>query len=212
MPSKVLVGQKCSSEHIEFVDHDPECVSTETQVREEVEQTSTQGMEAPTKRQKKRDDERLDAAFQILTKVSASVTQKENNEIQIFGDLVVKKLNKYSLDLQTSVQQDIMNILLQADRTHANKISYISQNSTQYQSFISHTMHQPSHSANHDQVVQHLPTPSYSHSSNSVLMYDDVCTVCAIKVPRYGVEITHFIQMIRVPPHINMVMNEIRDK
>ncbi|KAF5303552.1 hypothetical protein FQR65_LT08153 [Abscondita terminalis] len=93
MPSKVCSSCGYSSEHIEF----------ETQVREEVEQTSTQGMAAPRKRQKKRDDERLDATFQILTKVSASVTQKENNELQVFGNLVAKKLNKYSLDLQTSV-------------------------------------------------------------------------------------------------------------
>jgi hypothetical protein len=68
------------------------------------------------------DEDKLDEAFKILTKASTASMQ-EPNECQIFGNLVAKKLQKYSAELQTTVQQDIMNILFKADRSHQNQHS-----------------------------------------------------------------------------------------
>lgn len=60
-------------------------------------------------------DEKLDAAFQILTKASKT-SHQDPNECEIFGNLVGKKLQKYSIKAQTAVQEAMMNILFAADR------------------------------------------------------------------------------------------------
>lgn len=79
----------------------------------------------PRKRQKKSEDsEKLDKAFKILSEASANASNpREQNECQIFGNLVAKKLAKYSSELQSTVQQDIMNVLFKADKIHLNQSS-----------------------------------------------------------------------------------------
>lgn len=69
----------------------------------------------PSTRKKRRADEKLDAAFEILTKASKAPLQNPN-ECQLFGNLVAKKLEKYNNVAQTAVQEAIMNILFAADR------------------------------------------------------------------------------------------------
>ncbi|CAG9771224.1 unnamed protein product [Ceutorhynchus assimilis] len=65
---------------------------------------------------KKRAVEKLDAAFEILTKASNKEPPQDPSECQIFGNLVAKKLSKYSNVAQTAVQEAIMNILFAADK------------------------------------------------------------------------------------------------
>lgn len=74
----------------------------------------------PRKRQKKSEDsEKLDKAFKILSEASANTCNpREQSDCQIFGNLVAKKLAKYSSELQSTIQQDIMNVLFKADRIH----------------------------------------------------------------------------------------------
>ncbi|KAF5280144.1 hypothetical protein FQR65_LT15060 [Abscondita terminalis] len=71
----------------------------------------------PDSRKRKRaPDEKLDAAFAILSRASAAQEQQAQNEFHIFGHLVGTKLQKYSHVAQTAVQQAIMNVLFDADR------------------------------------------------------------------------------------------------
>lgn len=59
-----------------------------------------------SKRQKKSEDsDKLDKAFEILSKASANVINPEGyNECQLFANLVTKKLAKYSSEFQTNTQ------------------------------------------------------------------------------------------------------------
>ncbi|CAG9761276.1 unnamed protein product [Ceutorhynchus assimilis] len=70
---------------------------------------------------KKRAVEKLDAAFEILTKASNKEPPQDPSECQIFGNLVAKKLSKYSNVAQTAVQEAIMNILFAADKGYYNQ-------------------------------------------------------------------------------------------
>lgn len=116
----------------------------------------------PAKRYKRgTDDAKLDKAFEILTKASA---QREEDESQAFGNLVARKIAKYSCELQSLVQQDIMNILFKADKTHVsgNSIPYLSHNSP-----ISNSWSRPSPSPS-SQFQASTPTSEFQNpSSNS---------------------------------------------
>lgn len=139
----------------------------------------------PAKCKRRADEARLDQAFKILKRASESA-QQEGNECEIFGNLVAKKLAKYSSDLQSVVQQDIMNILFQADRTHVsnNSIPYHSPHSYYTSNFIQNTigpqtlpqsplpspssqfLHPFSHQSPSSQFSQPSPLPSQSHNSS----------------------------------------------
>lgn len=64
------------------------------------------------KKRKKPEDTRLDKAFELLT---ASAANSVNDESQDFGNFVAKKLRKYSAKTQSSIQNAIMGIFLNAD-------------------------------------------------------------------------------------------------
>ncbi|CAH1224265.1 unnamed protein product [Diabrotica balteata] len=62
------------------------------------------------------DDEKLDAAFAVLTKVAKAQEDSDCSEYTIFGKLVASKLKKYSNATASIVQEKIMAVLFQADR------------------------------------------------------------------------------------------------
>lgn len=136
------------------------------------------------KRQKRNEDsEKFDKAFEILSQAStkASNTQ-EQNECHIFGNLVAKKLAKYSPELQSTVQQDIMNVLFKADRIHLKQSSTNFDHSQSYrtytlQSFFPNSMPQQSQPYEDSQVSNvsnftlqqsQLPSPAYTYASSSI--------------------------------------------
>ncbi|KAK9883702.1 hypothetical protein WA026_001889 [Henosepilachna vigintioctopunctata] len=136
------------------------------------------------KRQKRNEDsEKLDKAFKILSEAStkASNTQ-EQSECHIFGNLVAKKLAKYSSELQSTVEQQIMNVLFKADRIHLKQSSTNSDHSQSYctdnlQSFFQNSMPQQSQLYQDSQVSNvsnftlqqsQLPSPVYTYASSSI--------------------------------------------
>lgn len=70
-----------------------------------------------TKKRQKIQDERLDKAFELLQQSSS---KKEEDECQIFWNLVAKKLQRYSFEIRTTVQEEIMATLFRAARTLCN--------------------------------------------------------------------------------------------
>ena len=73
----------------------------------------------PRKSRKRMTDERLDKAFSMLqasASVSSSLSHNEESEHDIFGKLVAKKLQGYSPDVSSIVQEEVMKILFKADR------------------------------------------------------------------------------------------------
>lgn len=74
----------------------------------------------PNRKRKCTADKKLDEAFEILSQAAKT---KEATECQIFGNLVARKLQKYSNEAQTAVQEAIMSILFKADRGYYNEHS-----------------------------------------------------------------------------------------
>ncbi|XP_054010747.1 uncharacterized protein LOC128893649 [Hylaeus anthracinus] len=99
-------------EKIDILDND---TSTETQaISKDI--LSSQIQSSTKFNIKSKYDERLDEVFQILSKASrVAEAHHEEDENQVFGQLVAKKLQKYSPDVQTAIQREIMNILFRAD-------------------------------------------------------------------------------------------------
>lgn len=138
-----------------------------------------------TKRQKRvessvESDEKLDKAFNILSNAAASGNKgPEQNECQLFGNLVAKKIAKYSFELQSNVQQDIMNILFQADRVHLRQTSnsfgvrQSHNNNIQYQSY-----YYPSRN-----LVSSIPQQPYPYQDYSQLNNIGVNTVNLQQTP-----------------------------
>lgn len=78
----------------------------------------------PTPRNRKRSrvqDDRLEKAFSILEK---SAMPQEENECQIFGKLIAKKLQGYSSEIRSTVQEQIMKIIFDADRGNYARYQY----------------------------------------------------------------------------------------
>ncbi|KAK9696790.1 Alcohol dehydrogenase transcription factor Myb/SANT-like [Popillia japonica] len=76
----------------------------------------TNTAERNTRKKRHGTEERLEEAFQILKQASAKPNE-EPNEHDLFGKLVAKKMQRYALNTQCLVQEEIMSILFRADRT-----------------------------------------------------------------------------------------------
>ncbi|KAL1488148.1 hypothetical protein ABEB36_015106 [Hypothenemus hampei] len=132
----------------------------------------------PAKRQNiSEDSKKLDEAFQILTKASATASSsQEQNEFQIFGNLVAKKLAKYSPELQSTVQQDIMNVLFKGDRIHLNQNStnfrhFQSYHTDALQLYFTNSMPQNSQIQRYQESVESDSTPMQSQVSSPAYTY-----------------------------------------
>ncbi|KAF5307836.1 hypothetical protein FQR65_LT18324 [Abscondita terminalis] len=68
-------------------------------------------------------DEKLDKAFRILEASVSAPIQNEESEYQIFGRLVAKKLQGYTPDVRSIVQEELMKTLFKADRGFYNNLS-----------------------------------------------------------------------------------------
>lgn len=130
------------------------------------------------RRKKTEDCEKLDEAFKILSRAATNHSNEEHNECQIFGNLVAKKLTKYSSELQSTVQQDIINILFKADREHHNKPSSSSGPAQSYHSRTFHSccsnprttyteLYQGSQEVNYTPQQPPLPSPAYTYGDSS---------------------------------------------
>ena len=107
---------------------DPEVENSQEPSQGQIQKTPQ--LNPTRKRQKKvetsvKSDERLDKAFNILSNAASGNKVKEQNESQLFGNFVATKIAKYSFELQSSVEQDIMNILFKADRVHLKQTSFV---------------------------------------------------------------------------------------
>lgn len=116
----------------------------------------------PQKRKKKSVyDERLDEAYKVLQNAQKQ-TQVPQTESQIFGNLVASKLEKFTVETQICVQQDIMNILFKAERGYYNRPQ--SSFST-FQSIIP-AGHQASASQPHIQPEIPIQSPPVHNNNN----------------------------------------------
>lgn len=61
--------------------------------------------------------------MELLKYCPSGNKEPKQNVCQLFGNFVAKNIAKYSFELQSSLQQDIMNILFKADRVHLKQIS-----------------------------------------------------------------------------------------
>ncbi|CAH1960746.1 unnamed protein product [Acanthoscelides obtectus] len=143
---------------------------------------------------KSEDSDKLDRAFQILSKASANANNPEgHNECQIFGNLVAKKLAKYSPELQTNTQQAIMNILFKADSIH------IRQNSSNFQSppqrtdtihsFFSN--YQANQESCFNQEPSQLSSPTYSYGNSNPSTSSDNNTPLPPSLPHELLDMSH---------------------
>lgn len=152
----------------------------------------------PRKRQKRSEDsEKLDQAFKILSEASANANNlREGNECEIFGNLVAKKLAKYSSELQSNVQQEIMNVLFKADRIHLRKTSsnldYLQTYHTHnFQSDFTNSMpqhsqfehYQDSQTSNFTQQQSQLPSPASTYDSSSISIHSSRTTPVTTSLP-----------------------------
>ncbi|KAL1498374.1 hypothetical protein ABEB36_009182 [Hypothenemus hampei] len=114
------------------------------------------------KKQKIQDD-RLDKAFKILETSTAS--SKQEDECDVFGKLVTKKLQTYSPLVRSHVQEEIMSIIFRADRGTYN---FSSTSRPSFHNFSSENLYQqqPSFSANF-QGYHHLGSPYPSHAQST---------------------------------------------
>lgn len=150
------------------------------------------------KRQKKSEDsEKLDKAFKILSEASANANNlREENECQIFGNLVAKKLAKYSSELQSTVQHDIMNVLFKADRIYLSQTSinldYLQTYRTHnFQSDFTNSMpqhsqlehYQDSQRSNFTQQQSQLPSPASTYDSSSISIHSSHTTPVTSSLP-----------------------------
>lgn len=117
-----------------------------------------------TRKRKCSADKKLDEAFEIL---SNATKVKETNECQLFGQLVGRKLQKYSSESQIAVQEAIMSILFKADRGYYDRRS--AQDASRdfyYQSHSTAPSGLQQYSLSQHQIV-HNPVPQRSHSAQS---------------------------------------------
>jgi len=106
-------------------------------------------------------EERLQKAFSIL-EASAS-GKEEETEFQIFGNLISKKLEKYSPATRNAVQQGIMVIIFNADTGFYKKP--ISKYSTESSGHILHPYYPSQTQNNPAQQSKHLQAPFCSSSA-----------------------------------------------
>ncbi|XP_068083483.1 uncharacterized protein [Anabrus simplex] len=104
------------------------------------------------KRKRRVEDERLEKAFEILAE-SASKHQEED-ECQIFGNLVVKSMQKYSPINRAEIEHSLVDILLRADRGQYDHFPH------PLPSPVHSTYSQYPHHAAQNNVHQ-LPNPSH---------------------------------------------------
>jgi hypothetical protein len=67
----------------------------------------------PLRKKKKTEDQRLEKAFELLTACS---NQAMNDECQHFGNMIVPKLRNYNDTIRCVVQNEIMSVILNANR------------------------------------------------------------------------------------------------
>ncbi|CAH1977682.1 unnamed protein product [Acanthoscelides obtectus] len=131
---------------------------------------------------------------EILSKASANANNPEgHNECQIFGNLVAKKLAKYSPELPTNTQQAIMNILFKADSIH------IRQNSSNFQSppqrtdtihsFFSN--YQANQESCFNQEPSQLSSPTYSYGNSNPSTSTDNNTPLPPSLPHELLDMSH---------------------
>lgn len=104
---------------------EPDNEQEETERRPTADNTDNMpSLTPPVSKKRKRtiEDQRLDKAFEILT---ASVSkERQDDECHIFGNLIAKKMEKYSPITRGEVQHAIMDILLRADRGQYDRNLY----------------------------------------------------------------------------------------
>ncbi|KAG5872647.1 hypothetical protein JTB14_028060 [Gonioctena quinquepunctata] len=112
----------------------------------------------PTTKSTKRsrtNDERLDKAFSILEASASAPIQNDESECQIFGKLV---LHGYSHDVRSFTLEEIMKILLKADRGFYNNMSNQQPPPMQY--------HVPVQSVSQQNLYNYPPPLNYNSSLN----------------------------------------------
>jgi len=77
------------------------------------ENTSESPPPQPPRKKKKTEDQRLEKTFELLTACSNQIT---NDECQHFGNMIAAKLRNYNEIVQRVIQNEIMNVFLNANR------------------------------------------------------------------------------------------------
>ena len=67
----------------------------------------------PPRKKKKTEDQRLEKVFELLTTCS---NQTMKDECQHFGNMIAAKLSNYNEKVQCVIQNEIMNVFLNANR------------------------------------------------------------------------------------------------
>ena len=133
-----------------------------------------------------------------MSKASANANNlREENECQIIGNLVAKKLAKYSSQLQSDVQQEIMNVLFKADRIHLKQTSI---NSDYLQTYRTHNFqsdftnsmsqdsqfehYQDSQRSNFIQQQSQSPSPASTYDSSSISIHSSRTTPVTTSLPQ----------------------------
>lgn len=114
----------------------------------------------------------MENATYDITATSTASLKAEDDECQIFGNLIVRKMQKYTTTTQSIVQHEIMNILFNADRGYYDANPYPNPSPsvcTPYSQFSQYQNMYPS--TTHSATILHLkssnsasnPSPSPSN-------------------------------------------------